>query len=375
MMKRGMAALLALCLLITVGWAETAAQEKLIEAEEGQKTALQISSLDGAKSVGILGVESEPQRRTWAEFSRVFTGFVKKNWDADFAFSDAIWSDGGWLRICDAGSIIIRAYMTDDTEDALIRQVRVDGYWKQSAADVQVLTAAAYWAAAQFGQYGQYIMQIVFMEDHTADWFGEEQTNIWIENGYQLTYCLTDMGYPCGIITYAEELPVPVRYAPFDRDGMRQIKSEQTVGEIFGKLKSAAEEGPLSAYLTAPELPDTWTEQEAGRIYQVMWDDCALVMYTDPTGQYLGSAALSCIGGDTVSQCMHLYPLYAAAADLDMEEALNEISCITGGHGTWEDMSALSPFCVMNGVLLQCTYEVLGEEKVPVAYICRAEEL
>ena len=78
MMKRGMAALLALCLLITVGWVETAAQEKLIEAEEGQKTALQISSLDGAKSVGILWVESEPQRRTWAEFSRVFTGFVKK---------------------------------------------------------------------------------------------------------------------------------------------------------------------------------------------------------------------------------------------------------------------------------------------------------
>ena len=375
MTKRGMAALLALCLLITAGWAETTAvQEQLIEAEEGEWAAMQISSLDGERSVGILGVESEPQRRTWEAFSEVFTRFVKKNWDVDFAFSDVIWSDGGWLRICDAGSIVMRVFLTDDTPEGLIRHVRVDGVWKQSAPDVQVLTAASYWAAAQYGQYGKYIMQIVFSEDHTADWFKNDPTNIWIENGYQLTYGQTEMGYPYGQISFTEELSVPARYAPLDPNGLINIQSEQTVAEIFDKLKAAAEEGPLKEYLTVPALPDTWTEQDGGRIYQVMWDDCALILYTDETGEHLRSAALSNLNFDTVSQCMHLYPLYAAAVNLDMDEITNLMSCVVGGHGTWEDMSALSPFCVINGVLVQCTSEKVGDDELPVAYICGAPE-
>ncbi len=43
---------------------------------------------------------------------------------------------------------------------------------------------------------------------------------------------------------------------------------------------------------------------------------------------------------------------------------------ITGGHGTWEDMRALNPFCMMDGVMLQCDMQETGWNELPIAYIC-----
>ena len=50
------------------------------------------------------------------------------------------------------------------------------------------------------------------------------------------------------------------------------------------------------------------------------------------------------------------------------------LSAITGGHGTWEDMCALSPFCVIDGVMLQCNVQEIGGNELPIAYICGAQE-
>jgi len=85
---------------------------------------MQIRSLESNAVVGILGVESESRQRRWEDFSTIFTNFVKKNWDADAQFSDAIWSDGCWLHLTDMGSVTLRAETTDDTGGGLIR----DGY-------------------------------------------------------------------------------------------------------------------------------------------------------------------------------------------------------------------------------------------------------
>ena len=176
MLKRIMIFLLALLMILSSAQAEQV-QEKLIEAQEGEFYAMQIRFLECDAVVGILGVESEPVQRSWADFARVFSTFMKKNFGEDVMFSPAIWTNGEWLYLFDAGYVIMRVSVTDDTEDALIRQVKLTGMELECASDVQVLTAAAYWAAAQFGEYGKYIMQIVFMEDHTEDWFTKEPVN------------------------------------------------------------------------------------------------------------------------------------------------------------------------------------------------------
>ena len=373
MLKKWMILMLALILAIPAGMAEEQKQ-KLIEAQEGETAAMQIRSLESDAAVGILGVESEPQQRRWEDFSTVFTKFVKKNWDVDVQFSCAIWSNGRWLHLLDMGYVILQAETTDDTADGLFREVTVTGFVKECAPDVQVLTGAAYWAAAQYGEYGKYVMQIVFMEDHSEDWFTKEPVRIWIENGYQLAYGLNDNDCPYGRIAFAEDLPTVGGYAPFDPEGMEGIQPGQTVEGLLERLKSAAKNGPMSNLITAPSLPETWQNVMDGRMYQIVWDDCALLLYTDGEGLSLRSATLSCMSGDTVSACMHLFPLYDAIVNPDTDEQ-DLLSCITGGHGTWEDMCALQPFCVMDGVMLQCDAQEISGNELPIAYICGAKEI
>ena len=366
-------ALLLILAVPAVGKGEDAGN-KLIYAEKGQASAMQIRSLESDDAVGIIGVESEPVQRRWEDFAGVFTRFMKKNWDEDIAFSDAVWSNGCWLHLCDFGYVTMQVFTTDDSADGWIREVKLIGFQKECAPDVQVLTAAAYWAAAQYGEYGKYTMQIVFMEDHSEDWFTEEPFPVWIENGYQLSYGMTDMDCPYGRIVFTEELPVTGGYAPFDPEGMENILSDLTVEDLFVKLKTAAESGPLKGVISAPVLPDTWTNVANGRIYQIVWDDCALLLYTDGDGKHLCSATLSCMSGDTVSACMHLFPLYEAVVLLETD-VQSLITCLVGGHGTWEDMRVLQPFCVMNGVMLQCDAQEIGGNELPIAYICGAVEM
>ena len=371
MLKKWMILILVLILAIPAGMAEEQKQ-KLIEAQEGETAAMQIRSLESDAVVGILGVESELQQRRWEDFSTVFTNFVKKNWDEDVQFSDAIWSNGRWLHLLDMGYVTLQAETTNDTADGLIREVTLTGFVKECASDVQVLTGAAYWAAAQYGEYGKYVMQIVFMEDHSSDWFTKEPFPIWIENGYQLAYGLNDMDCPYGRITFAEDLPTVGGYPPFDPKGMENLQPGQTVEGLLERLKAAAESGPMSNLITEPALPETWQDVMNDRMYQIVWDDCALLLYTDGEGASLRSVTLSCMSGDTVSACMHLFPLYNAIASPD-EDMLSLLSAITGGHGTWEDMCALNPFCVVNGVMMQCDMQEIGGRELPIAYICGAK--
>ena len=346
---------------------------KFIEAQAGQTAAMQIRSLESDAVAGILGVESEPQQRRWEDFSTVFTNFVKKNWNVDVVLSDAVWSNGCWLHLADMDSVVLRVETADGTSDGLIREVTLTGFQEECAPDVQVLTGAAYWAAAQYGEYGKYVMQIVFMEDHSEDWFKKELFPIWTENGYQLAYGLNEMGCPYGRITFSEDLPTVGGYALFDPEGMENIQPEQTVEGMLKRLKAAAESGPLKGFITAPVLPEEWQNVMKGRMYQIVWDDCALLLYTDGEGKNLRSATLACMSGDTVSACMHLFPLYDAIVNPDTDEQAL-LSCITGGHGTWEDMCALNPFCVMDGVMLQCDVQGIGGNELPIAFICGAAE-
>lgn len=371
MLKRILCVLFAMLLLISSALAEEESP-RLIEAQEGQFAAMQIRSLETDQAVGILGVESEPQQRRWEDFSAVFTRFMKKNWDEDVTFSDAVWSDGQWLHIFDAGSVVMRVYTTDGTDGGLICQALLTGDQMEYAGDVQMLTAAAYWAAAQYGDYGKYTMQIVFMEDHTGDWFTPEPINVWLENGYQLTYGQNEMGCPYGLIRFSEELKTLDGFAPFSPEGMENLQNELTAAAFFQALRECITNGPLQGLVSVPALPETREDVLDGRMYTVEWDDCALLLYTDGEGALLRLVTLSCMSGDTVSACAHLFPLYGAVSGLGAD-ALSLLPCLVGGHGTWEDMSALSPYCVVNGVMLQCERQDIGGHEIPMAYICGAK--
>ena len=370
MLKRILILLLALLTILPSSQAEQV-QEKLIEAQEGEFYAMQIRSLESDAVVGILGVESEPVRRTWEDFARVFSNFMKKNFDEDVTFSPAIWSNGEWLYLFDAGYVIMRVSVTDDTEDALIRQVTLTGMETECAPDVQVLTAAAYWAAAQFGEYGKYIMQIVFMEDHSEDWFTKEPVDIWIENGYQLTYGQNEWDCPFGLIRFSEDLESTGGYRPFDPEGMENLRTGQTVDDLFFALEDGITNSFLNGSISVPNLTEDWQSVMGGRVYSIPWDDCALFLYTDGEGKALRSVTLACMSGDTISACMHLYPLYDAMT-VETFDAMRLLSCIVDGHGAWEDMSALKPYCAVGGVLLQCDWAEIGGEALPIAYICGA---
>lgn len=138
-------------------------------------------------------------------------------------------------------------------------------------------------------------------------------------------------------------------------------------------LKKQATEGPLSSYLSAPILPKTYETNVDGRVYLVEWDDCLLILLTDPTGDDLLVVNLFSLSGNTNSMCVHLYSLYASVAGIEAEDILL-IAAFVGGDGTWDDMSRLTPYCVVNEVQLQCSFADMGNGQVlPEAEICGAK--
>ena len=77
--------------------------------------------------------------------------------------------------------------------------------------------------------------------------------------------------------------------------------------------------------------------------------------------------------GNTNSMCVHLYPLVVAVSEGPAEDMML-ISAFIGGNGTWDDMCELAPYCVMNGVQLQCSLAEMGDgTELPMADICGAE--
>ena len=75
MLKKILCILAVLLLIVPTVLAEEESP-RLIEAQEGQAAAMQIRSLETDQAVGILGVESEPVERRWADFSAVFKDFI-----------------------------------------------------------------------------------------------------------------------------------------------------------------------------------------------------------------------------------------------------------------------------------------------------------
>ena len=65
-MKKLLTVLVAACLIVVFACAEETTP-KYTTAQEGEPYAIQIRSLEGDKSVGIHGIESEPVARSFAD--------------------------------------------------------------------------------------------------------------------------------------------------------------------------------------------------------------------------------------------------------------------------------------------------------------------
>ena len=361
-----LALVLAACLSLAA--AEGAAAPKLIEAQPGEPAAMQIRSLESDHVVGILGVESEPLPCAWGDFNGTISQQLK-----GITFSPAYWSDGSWVRLFDSYDLVIRVYVTDETDDALIRSVIVNTPSKDGALDVQTVTAIAYAAAAHVGTYGTYTVRIVLSEDHSEDWFTTAPIQIWTENGYTLTYGQTDgLGLPCGEVQFVGETAVTGGYLPLENDYV-YLPEGKTPAALMEALTEQSNSGTLASMLSKPVWPETYETEEDGRVYLMEWDDCLAVIFTDETGENLRVVSLMSMSGDTTSMCVHLYPLFVAVSGGPVEDMML-ISAFIGGNGTWDDMCGLAPYCVMNGVQLQCSLTDMGNgTELPMADICGAE--
>ncbi len=371
-MKRIICVLVAImmcCMTVVSAVADDVAVPRFIEAKEGTTAAMQISSLDDGRSIGIIGIESEPVPCTWNDFytamSEQFEGIE---------FSPAYWSDGCWVHLLDTYSLVIRVYTTSETDDGLVQSVWVNTPYADGAVDVQVVTTCAFYAAARPGTYGSYAVSIALEEDHSADWFTEQPIQIWEENGFAFSFCQTDnFGLPCGTVKYSEQMPVSGGYLPLE-DEYYYLPDGISLADLIDRLAEQATSGPLASMLTAPVMPNKYDTDEDGRIYSVEWDDCLVVLYTDGTGENVQVVNVVSMSGDTNSMCVHLYPLYIAVSGGQMED-LMLISAFVGGNGTWDDMSKLEPYCVINGVLLQCSsFSMDDGTALPWADICGAEK-
>ena len=173
-------------------------------------------------------------------------------------------------------------------------------------------------------------------------------------------------------LLFSEPAAVSGGYLPLEKEYILLPEGKRPK-ELMDALKKQATEGPLSSYLSAPILPKTYETNADGRVYLVEWDDRLLILLTDPTGDDLLVVNLFSLSGNTNSMCVHLYSLYASVAGIEAEDILL-IAAFVGGDGTWDDMSRLTPYCVVNEVQLQCSFADMGNGQVlPEAEICGAK--
>ena len=356
------------CITVVPVLGEEAAAPKLIEAKDGEPAAMQIRSLESDNAVGIIGMESDPAPCTWRDFNSAMNSMLE-----GISFSQAYWSNGCWVRLVDNYDLVIRVYTTDETDDGLIQSVLVNTPSAEGTGDVQAVTTLAYYAAARPGMYGTYVVQIALQEDHSTDWFTDVPVRIWTENGYALSFSKTEgLDLPCGEVQFSERMTVSGGYLTLGQDYVNLSEGKSPTA-LIEALTAHATSGPLASWITAPVLPDNWETEEDGRVYLVEWDDCLLILYTDENGDNLRVVNLFSMSGDTNSMCLHLYPLYISVAGGQAEDMML-ISAFVGGNGTWDDMSQLEPFCVMNEVQLQCSLADMGDgNKLPMADICGIE--
>lgn len=323
---------------------------------------------NGAKTAEAGAGEGRPLPCTWEAFSSAMAEEME-----EIRFSEAYWSDGRWVHLADNYVLVFRVYTSDETDGGEIQAVRIDTPLPENTAGVQEAAAAACRAAVRPVCQENDAFFAAAAEDHGEEWFAETPKQVWAGNGYALSFGRTEsFGKPYAELLFSEPAAVSGGYLPLEKEYILLPEGKRPK-ELMDALKKQATEGPLSSYLSAPILPKTNETNADGRVYLVEWDDCLLILLTDPTGDDLLVVNLFSLSGNTNSMCVHLYSLYASVAGIEAEDILL-IAAFVGGDGTWDDMSRLTPYCVVNEVQLQCSFADMGNGQVlPEAEICGAK--
>lgn len=328
------------------------AQEKLITGPSAESSAVQ-----------VYGVESAPQKCTYADFRSTFTRFMQKNFGCDASFVGPFYSDGYWVYIMHDGASCMRVKAAGKAEDAPIQEIDITAD-AENAGDLAVLCAAGMFSAAKCGQMGQYVLNLLIF-DQTAGFF-DQNIDFWRENGFQLSMGKDAFGMAFGKIRFSEALPVedPIIINWDNLTPLPQPLTPDALGEAI------ARRSPMLG-MEAPVFPEAYEESMGYQIYSFLWEDCAVVLSKNGETGHVKHLMIASTTGDTNSLWGRALLLYFAAVQAQDEEVV-PLSLLTGGSGGWDILCAMNPYVCLRGTALRCFAD--EETGMPYAIICGASE-
>lgn len=344
--------LLTLCVLLTcAGSAEGASQEQLIFApsDDNASPGLQISGKDqdgNDVTRNIIGVVSEPVPRAYSLFFESYQGILSTVFNAESWLSNYAYSNGAWARAESFGRCCVVVYTSGESALDEVIHISVTGD-AQSANMVLALAAACMMSAGNVGQMGTAAMYALMMDSAPARYF-ENPVDVWLENGYQLSFGTDDMGVLYGNITYTQDLPVKSGYLPLDPDALISLSNNLSLKQFGERLAAFC---PTFG-LTAPEIPDTYDVESDARVYRFYWDDCAVVLSASDA-PYIAHIALASVSENTSSLWLRAMLMYNAVTDAPITD-FEWIALLAGSGGGWQRLTELSPYAVYRDAMLSC---------------------
>lgn len=266
------------------------------------------------------------------------------------SFSEPVFSDGRWVRLCiDDGGNSVFVMTNAESPDAAVLDVIVVGD-PEYEGDVFVFAVAAMNAAAHVGQMGQYAMNLLIY-GQLPDAF-ELGSQYWWENGYQLSFGHTASECPMASVTYTADAP-DVDDPLQEKEFLNFMNNGVTLDMLSTYIPMFA---PVYGFEKIAFSPDGGTavddEQLNMRAYE--WEDCVVFVGIDRETDEVQYVSIVSLSGDTVSLWGRTLLLYFGASGASFDMLLPLSSLIVDDHGTWEDLIALQPYALYHDTVLFC---------------------
>lgn len=315
-------------------------------------------------SVWVEGVAGDPVPCTYDSFETAFVRQIKADYDIDVELEEAVYSDGAWVHVMPGDSSWVLVRTAGPELEALITSITAAGT-SGNEGDVLALSAVAMAAAAKCGQMGTWSMELLTLEGEPEGYFKQEPWSYWFENGFDLSF-RSQGNYMYGNIVYQRTVPVTSGYIvpKEDQKVLPDIKNGPTPEEFVSRVNAYVSYfGFDELTLQEPEKLDgtTWARKAD-------WCQCVVMVLSNEKDGPASGVVISNYSDDTNYAWGASFLSFLAVTGTPFSQAL-PLSLLCGGRGTWDDLTAMQPFAVVNGVMLQC--DVAQDH--PLAYIFAAE--
>ena len=303
---------------------------------------------------------------TYKEFYSSLTEYLEGRMDV----YDPLFSAGYWTRLIMVDGSTIMLVRTDSPKkDGHIQQILL--YEPEEYAEaVMLFSLAAMDGVSDLTNKQaqkltvQYNQVFVLKKQSADEVFTTDGNLIQTKDGYSLTLGREDARSPMYWASIDWQEPLDSGVAVPSAEERVSIPDGPALDAFLLEAGAHCEDWLDLNLFTLPE----YEERDGLRMYSLEWDDCFLILLTDPETDRVVNYAMVSDSGAISSFWLHNYALLLAAAQVPAEsEDTTALLLLGGGSTDWDYLVTLTPYVVYGGVAMYCLWD--PSSQLPMIYV------